>query len=88
MPLEELPIPQRIKDARKSMEICRILIVDQKPTFIITPNLWKDTAMWGLLLVDLARQVSFAYEREGIDKEMVLNRIKHSFEVEWNNPTE
>ena len=48
---------------------------------------WTDPAAWGLLLVDIARHASQAYQREGHDPKYVLARIREAFDAEWSSPT-
>jgi hypothetical protein len=49
---------------------------------------WSDPAAWGLLLVDIARHASLAYEREGRDRAETLARIREGFDAEWSSPTD
>jgi hypothetical protein len=85
--MKELPTPESVNSASNVVELARIWIADGSQVFTITPNLWKDSAAWGLLLCDLARQVAKAYEAQGQSSAVVLERIKQAFEVEWKNPT-
>lgn len=52
-----LPVPAAAQGAEKAMEMVRIWIVDGDQHVVISPNLWKDPAAWGLMLVDLAKHV-------------------------------
>ena len=84
----ELAVPVSVDTAERSMELLRVWLVDGDAKIILTPNLWKDPASWGLLLVDLARHLSIHYQSIGLSKEESLERIKAGFEAEWNNPTD
>ena len=84
----ELALPVSIDTAKRSMELIRVWLVDGQQEILLTPNLWKDPAAWGLLLVDVARHLSVHYESLGLSKEESLARIKAGFDSEWNNPTD
>jgi hypothetical protein len=58
-----LPVPPAVTGASKAMEIARIWLVDGDQHVVLSPNLWKDSASWGLMLVDLARHVASALSR-------------------------
>ena len=83
-----LPVPPAVSAASKAMEMARIWLVDGDQHVVLTPNLWKDSASWGLMLVDLARHVASAYESQGHDRAEVLRRIRDAFDAEWGHPTE
>ena len=70
------------------MEIARVWIVDGDQHVVLTQNLWRDPASWGLMLADLARHVANAYEAQGHGREFVLQRIREAFEAEWSHPTD
>lgn len=83
-----LPIPTVVETATKAMEMARIWIVDGDQHVILSPNLWKDPAAWGLMLADLARHVASVYEAQGHQRAAVLGKIHEAFEVEWAHPTD
>ena len=83
-----LPVPPAVSGASKAMEMARIWLVDGNQHVVLTPNLWKDSASWGLMLVDLARHVASAYESQGNDRAAVLRRIRDAFDAEWGHPTD
>lgn len=86
---EHLDPPHSIENAEKSMELVRVWLVDGKPNFCITKNLWDDPSAWGLLLADLANHISKAYEHfEGEDSQVVLARIVELLFVELEYPTD
>jgi hypothetical protein len=84
---QELETPSIITSSQKATEIIRVWIADNKPTFVISGNIFKDPAAWGLILCDLARHISKACAQKGQDEKNVLQRIRKAFDVEWNNPT-
>lgn len=85
--VSELPLPATIADAERAMEMARVWIVDGDQHVVLSPNLWKDPAAWGLMLADLARHVATAYAGKGHDKEVVLGRIREALDAEWAAPT-
>jgi hypothetical protein len=86
--ISELARPPAVHQASRAMELARIWIVDKKQQVILSGNLWEDPAAWGLMLADLARHVSKAYENQGHDRAQVLNRILDAFKAEWEHPTD
>jgi hypothetical protein len=81
----QLPTP--LIEGARSMELARIWLVDGAPRFVVTPNLWKDAATWGLLTADLIRHIANAYEASGADRQQIEARIKAAFDAEWGNST-
>lgn len=86
--VEELKPPASIHDADRAMELARVWLVDGNPHVSISGNLWDDPAAWGLMLVDLAKHVANAYEKDGKDREAALNRILDGFRAEMESPTD
>jgi len=84
----ELPVPPTLDQAERAMEMARVWIVDGHQHVVLSPNLWRDPASWGLLLVDIARHVASAYEGQmQQDRATVLQRIREAFDAEWSHPT-
>jgi hypothetical protein len=79
----ELPVPATLDQAEKAMEMVRVWIVDGDQHVVLSPNLWPDPGAWGLMLADLARHVAAAYEAQGHDRVVVLQRIHEAFVAEW-----
>ncbi len=87
--MHELTMPHEATDDDKTVEILRVWTRAQKQGFASRPDVWSDPAAWGLLLVDIARQVARGYcEEHGGDPETVLRRIKAGFDAEWAVPTD
>lgn len=85
----ELPDPPAAAErGERAVEMVRIWIAEGNYHVVISPNLWKDAAAWGLMLVDLAKHVASVYEVQGHDRAAVLERIHEAFEVEWRSPTD
>jgi Domain of unknown function (DUF5076) len=56
---------------------------------VLKPDAFADPAMWGLLLVDIARHVSNAIGETGAgDAARVLERIRQGFAAEISSPTD
>ena len=85
---QELSVPPTLDHAERAMEIARIWIVDGDQHVVLSPNLWRDPASWGLMLVDLARHVASAYEAQGQARDVVLQRIREAFDAEWVHSTD
>jgi hypothetical protein len=84
---DELPFPTQVNSSKRSMELARIWIIDGDQYVVLSSSLWDDPALWGLMLVDVARHVSKAYASKGKNEEDVLKRIKNAFDSEWESPT-
>lgn len=84
-PLELSPI---IESSSEATEIVRVWVTDGKPTFIISGNLFKDPAAWGLILSDLAKHISKACAGNGQDETQVLDRIKNMIQADLFNSEE
>ncbi len=84
----ELDPPPIAGASREAVEILRVWAAPGQPQQLTLRTVWKDPRAWGLLLVDLARHVAIAYEREGQNRIQVLQRIRESFEAEWSSPTD
>ena len=71
------------------IEIVKILLEDDKQSFFLNTNIWEDPAAWGVLLVDLAKQIADSYSLStDYDRKEILNRIREGFDAEWEFPTE
>ncbi len=82
----ELAVPP---DAREKggTEVLRCFVVDGGLSISFTAA-FKDPAMWGMLLVDVARHAARAYEREGLASEdEALAAMRGLLEEEWERPT-
>ncbi|MCI1711596.1 MAG: DUF5076 domain-containing protein [Chiayiivirga sp.] len=86
--LEELPIPDGVFKAEQKAEIARIWLADGDQVAVISPRLWDDPGVWGLMLVDVARHVAQAYAAQGVPSDYALQKIREAFDAEWFHPTE
>lgn len=80
--MDELTLPAVVTDADRAMELARVWIADNRPTFVLSGNLWDNPATWGLLLVDFMKHVSFAYEKQGHDQQETFKSILEAFHAE------
>ena len=65
MQINELPVPEAVARAKRSMEMARIWIVDGSQIVSLSQNLWSDPGNWGILLVDLTKHLSRQYADAG-----------------------
>jgi hypothetical protein len=83
----ELNVPPDAQE-KGGTEVLRCFVVDGGLSISFTAA-FKDPAMWGMLLVDVARHAARAYEREGLATEdEALYAIKELFDAEWDRPTD
>lgn len=85
----ELAIPPDAEArSREAVEVLRAWIVDGGLT-VSFKTAFDDPAVWGVLLVDIARQVARAYQKDGIAEEGdALAAIRDMLESEWDRPTD
>jgi hypothetical protein len=86
----ELPVPSTARGDKEAVELARIWIAEGRQEFVLASKVWDDPAAWGLLLVDLARQIAKHYALTSDDQSeySILKRIKEGFDIEWEHPTE
>lgn len=83
-----LPIPPVMATDHRSTEIVRVWVGSGQSHFTILPLAWKDPAVWGILLADLARHVATEYSKEtSTNTDEVIARVRAAFDVEMNHPT-
>ena len=81
------PPPLAVSNPR-AVEVLRVWAAPGSPQQVTLRTTWKDSAAWGLLLVDVARHASRAYAADGQDPKVVLARIRAAFDAEWSAPTD
>lgn len=85
----QLPIPAPALEDEKAFELARAWVAGGRLHMSVATQVWKDPFCWGIMLVDLAKHVSQAYElTDGVDSSSALNRIKSGFDAEWSGPTD
>ena len=85
----ELPIPDIAQQDPSARELLRVWGAQGAQHVALAAGLWRDPGAWGLVLADLARHVARAYEQTGgPEKRKALERIRETFEAEWNHPTD
>jgi len=85
---QELDPPPIAQQSSEAVEVLRVWAEPGSPQQLTVRTIWKDPGAWGLLLVDVARHVALAYEREGQSSAGVLQRIRELFDAEWDAPTD
>ena len=85
---KELKLTQDIIKSADSEELIRVWELFDKQKFIINTLHYSDPAMWGILIVDLMKQVTSSYcVKSDLEYEQVFERIMQGFKVELNNPS-
>jgi hypothetical protein len=87
-PSNQVLEPPPIASNRDAVEVVRVWVAPDDVEQVALRTNWSDPAAWGLLLVDLARHASLAYEREGRDRAETLARIREGFDAEWSSSTD
>jgi hypothetical protein len=86
--MHELKLPSEALNDPDALELLRVWLRRDAQGFAFRTEVWGDPALWGLLLVDLARHIAYSYsKRHGENSELVLSRIKAGFYAEWSSPT-
>ena len=76
-------------DDQKAFEILRVWVNDDKQYVSLRAGAFSDPAMWGLLLVDLAKHAANSYGRSGhMTTEKALARVWEGFDAERDAPTD
>ena len=87
--MTQLPIPDAAQRDPRAIEMLRVWAALGGQHVSIKTGLWEDPAIWGLMLVDLARHVARAHEQLGqMSSVDFLDRLKLGFDTEWNSPTD
>jgi Domain of unknown function (DUF5076) len=86
---DQLLIPNAAKADPKSFELLRVWTADKGQHVSLRSGVWNDPAAWGLLLADLARHITNAYQQDaGTNPLEARERIKAGFYVELDSPTD
>lgn len=84
----ELDPPPIAAENPDAMEVLRVWTAPDVCQQFVLKTTWKDPGAWGVALVDIARHVANAYEREERDRAEILGRIRELFDAEWSSPTD
>ena len=85
---KEQPLPPDVVGREDATEVLRAFVVDGGLS-IAFQRAFEEPDMWGLLLVDVARQVARAYARESsYTEDEALARIIDMFEAEIARSTD
>jgi hypothetical protein len=89
MSIQELPIPPAVFTDSNARELVRVWAAGGKQHLSLASETWEDPACWGIMLVDLARHLTRAYEQlHGLAPDHVLARIRAGMEAEWEHDTD
>ena len=85
---KEQPVPPDAAGNDNAVEVLRAFVVDGGLS-ISFQRAFEDPAMWGMLLVDIARHAARVYEKEGVcTEEEAIESITGMFEAELANVTD
>lgn len=83
----ELELPPVAFENPAAVEVLRVWAAPQSPQQLTLRTTWKNPAVWGLVLVDIARHAAQAYRAEGRDPDEVLRQIRELWDSEFDKPT-
>jgi hypothetical protein len=84
----EQPLPPDVVGRDDATEVLRAFVIDGGLSIAFT-RAFEEPDMWGLLLVDIARQAARAYAQESsYTEEEALARVVDMFEAEIARPTD
>lgn len=79
-----LDIPPKALERDGAREALRVWIVDDDAEVAFGPKALPDPEAWGVLLVDIARQVAFGFNSQGImDYEKAITTIFNTLAAEF-----
>ncbi|MFO0925245.1 MAG: DUF5076 domain-containing protein [Pirellulales bacterium] len=85
----ELPIPPIANSTANSRELLRVWAAEGKQHVTLATGLWNDPANWGILLVDLMKHISNAYEQTSEQTaEECFQRILTGLHAELSHATD
>ena len=83
-----LPLPPVALERADATEVLRVWAAPDEGQQVMLRPAWPDPAVWGLILVDIARHAANAYKAQGIPRNQTLERIYEMFQAEWQSPTD
>jgi hypothetical protein len=85
---KEQPVPPDAIGRDDAVEVLRAFVIDGGLSISFT-RAFDDPAMWGMLLVDIARHAARVFGKEGVCSEAeALQSIYAMFEAELGSPTD
>lgn len=85
----QLPIPPVASQDPKAVELLRVWASKGDQHVSLATGLWDDPASWGIMLVDLARHIADAYNKQmGMGRFDALARLKEGLDAEWEEQTD
>src|SRR5271169_2648745 len=86
---DQLVIPDAVRTDPKSFELLRVWVANKGQHVSLRAGVWKDPALWGLMLADLAWHVANSYQQDaGLDRLETLQRIRAALDAELASPTD
>jgi hypothetical protein len=86
--MRELPLPSAVAASPNAHEVLRAWIVDRGLNIAFEPS-FEHPAVWGVMLVDIARHAARTYAEMGRHSEQeALDQIYEMFRQEWDVPTD
>ncbi len=81
--IEELDLPDGIREADQAIEVLRAWIADGQLNVIFDPETFQhDASEWGRLLSDIAHHIAHAVELDGqMSRHDAISTIRESFEA-------
>ena len=80
--MKELKIPEDISQNPNAIEILRIIREDSDTCKYVIGELFEDSRVWGILMSDLIKRISEAYEENGFNKDLTAKEILKVIELE------
>lgn len=80
--MKELKIPEEISQNPNAIEILRIIREDSDTCKYVIGELFEDSRVWGILMSDLIKRISEAYEENGFNKDLTAKEILKVIELE------
>jgi hypothetical protein len=85
----ELSIPDGTIEDPEAFEIIRVWVSHEGRHVILRFDACDDPGAWGIVLADLMRHLSNAYEQGlGLDRKATFDQIKAVFQAEIDSPTD
>ena len=86
--LNELPMPPTAK-SDGGLELLRVWAASGRQHVSVATGIWNDPAAWGVMIVDLMKHISNAYEQTaGIPNNEALQRIIEGLQAELSKSTD
>jgi hypothetical protein len=86
---DNMKTPSAIQNEPEALELLRVWVSRGERYISMGTNVWKDPAVWGIMLVDLAKHIASEYHTAtGMDPIIALHRVREGFDAEWRQATD